>query len=402
MVTDPRVLFITNEPPQAVGAGSIIFYRLFQSYPADRLRVVTNANLAPSAQRLTCNYVRLPLLADRLNRTRFWTWRAALRALGASQAVQLRRIDAAAQGFEPDVIATLMQDSWYYDVAARYARRRGKPLVLFVHDVPAGFEPVAPLLRSRQTRRDAQVYRGAYARLCVSPGMVAHFDAVFSTQGEVLFPPRSDRPPSQPAAACATLKSPGMLTLGYAGGLHYGYGEQLMQLLPSLRQTKCRVEVFGPMPSGAIGSLGAATDVFRFNGYISPPEAAWQRLIERCDVVLQPYLNPPGPHEHQYRTHFPSKLGDCLSLGVPLLITGPAYASGVRWCHEHPGSAIVVDHPDPCSFVTAIERLKIDAAWRVATASAAQKAAMAFDSSQLRAQLYRTLVAARDHGRRNR
>ncbi len=395
----PRLLFITNEPPQTTGAGSIIFYRLFQHYPSDRIRVVTNAEIASAEKRLRCHYIHLPLMADRLNRTRFWLWRAGLRALGAPSAVRLRRIDRAAGEFRPDVVISLMQDPWYYDVATRYARQRRRPLILFIHDVPAGFAPVWPWLRPQQRRRDAEVYRQAFARLCVSPGMVAHFSASFQAEGEVLLPPRSDTPVSQSASACEQLKRPGTLTLGYAGGLHYGYGEQLMQMLPLLRETKTVVEVFGPMPGGHLSPLREASDVFRFNGYISPPEAAWQLLIDRCDVVLQPYLDPPGPHESQYRTHFPSKLGDCLSLGLPLLITGPSYASGVRWCAERPNAALIVTDPSPAAVLDAISRLKQEGQLRVKLAEKAQVAAAAFDGTALRARLYEILNAAYAHGR---
>lgn len=387
----PRLLFLTNEPPQTSGAGSIIFHRLFRDYPPDRLLVVSNRSLAPADQLLACKYIRLPLRADRLNRTRFWKWRAALRALGASRFTSLRRIDRSLGDFKPDGVIALMQDSWYYDLAARYARARHLPLVLFGHDLPHGFEPVAPWLRPWQRRRDIAVCRQAAACLCVSQGMVDYFRAEFDVRAEVLLPPRSDQTPAQAPEVCATLKHPGRLTLGYAGGLHYGYGEQLLRMLPVLRATGTRVEVFGPLPSGNLAALDQAGDVIHFHGYVSPPEAAWSALLGICDAVLQPYANPPGAQALQYRTHFPSKLGDCLSLGLPLLITGPAYASGVDWCARHPGCALIVDQAELDALAAALLRLRDDAALRVAFARHAQAVAGIFDAPALREQLYAVL-----------
>ena len=389
----PRVLFLTNGAPHSAGAGAIVLQRLFSDYPPDRLLVVTNRLPPDGAGRLPCRYERLALAVDRFNRTRFWLWRPALRALGASRLPAIRRVDACLDGFRPQIVATLMQDSWYYDLAARYARRGGLPLVLFVHDLPDGFEPVAPWLKAAQQRRDAAVYRQAVHRFCISVPMRDHFRGQFDTDGEVLLPPRSDTPVVQTPDHCRRLKIPGRLTLGYAGGLHYGYGEQLLRMLPALHATGIRLELFGPTPAGAVAVLRESTDVFHFNGYISPPEEAWRRILEKCDAVLQPYLDPPGEHARQYRTHFPSKLGDALSLGLPLLITGPADASGVTWCRRHSDCALHAAGPAPESLVAALLRLRDEPALRIELARRAQTVAVEFSAPVLRARLHESLTA---------
>ena len=387
----PRVLFLTSEAPHTGAAGAIVFHRLLRDYPPDRLLVMTNQPPPPLAGRLACRYVHLPLAADRLNRTRLWPWKAILRSLGASSLPSLGAIDRQLQGFTPDVVVTLMQDSWYYDLAARYARHHGLPLVLFVHDLPSGFEPVPGWLASRQRARDAAVYRQAAARLCISRGMADWFLAEYGVPGEVLLPPRGDDTPAQAPETCRVLKIQEQLTLGYAGGLHYGYGEQLLALLPMLRETGTKLEYFGPQPTGVVAALGAATDVIRFNGYAPTPAEAWRTLLARCDVILQPYLNPPGMHELQYRTHFPSKLGDCLSLGLPLLITGPEYASGVSWCAQHSGCALRVTEPSVAALCDALFRLREQPALRQQLASGAQAAALVFDATTLRARFHACL-----------
>ncbi|HVU34461.1 MAG TPA: glycosyltransferase [Opitutaceae bacterium] len=390
----PRVLFITNEPPQNTGAGALVFQRLFANYPPDSLLVVTNASLARSEQRLACRYQRVPLLVDRLNRTRLWRWRAVLRSLGASRWVSLARIDAALQDFEPEVVVSLMQDGWIYDLAARYATARKLPLVLFIHDLPDGFEPVGAVWQQRQRERDCAVYRQARVRLCVSRGMSDHFAAAFGVPGDILLPPRSPSTPSQTPESCRNLKVPGRLTLGYAGGLHYGYGEQLLALAPILRRHHITVEIFGAVPQGVVAPLRNASDVFRINGRTDTPEQAWRGVLQRCDVVLQPYLNPPGVHHRQYRTHFPSKLGDCLALGLPLLMTGPEDASGVAWCRTHPGAALTVTDAAASAIEAELNRLRDDGELRVRLATVGQKAASEFDVATARATMLAALRAA--------
>lgn len=389
----PRVLLLSAEVPHSAGAGAIILHRLFQNYPSDKLRVVTNHLPPAGATRLDCRHEHLPLAVDRLNRTRLWPYRAVLRTLGASSLCRLARIDALLDGFTPDVVVTVMQDSSFYDVAARYARARQLPLVLLVHDLAHGFEPVPGWLRGRQFARDRAVSRQAVSRLCVSAPMAKFFATEFGTPAEVLLPPRSEERFGQPPERCRTLKHPGRLTLGYAGGLHYGYGEQLLKMLPVLRATATVIELFGPKPGGSISSLAGATDVLHFNGYVSPPEAAWRELVSRCDAVLQPYLNPPGAHELQYRTHFPSKLGDCLSLGLPLLITGPDDASGLAWCLEHGSLAQCVMSPASADLKAALEQLRDSPELRERLATAAATAAVAFDAPHLREQLHASLCS---------
>jgi hypothetical protein len=385
------VLLLSNEAPHTAAAGAIIFNRLLRDYPPDRLLVVTNNPPPTQAERLPCRYVHLPLAADRLNRTRFWHWRAILQSLGAAGLIRLSRVDAALQDFVPDVVVTLMQDCWYYELAARFARSRNLPLVLCVHDLPVGFAPVPDWLAPHQQARDVAVFRQAVHRLCVSQGMVDWFRSEYGLPSTVLLPPRDDGTPSQPPENCRALKNPGHLTLGYAGGLHYGYGEQLLAFLPVLRETGTFLEYFGPPPAGAVAALREATDVLHFNGYVSPPIEAWRRLLARCDVLVQPYLNPPGVHERQYRTHFPSKLGDCLTLGLPLLITGPDYASGVSWCAQYPDCALRVTEPGPDALRAALLRLRDKPALRVQLATGAQAAAPAFDATTLRGRLHALL-----------
>lgn len=381
------MLLLTNEAPHTAAAGAIVLHRLFRDYPPEKLLVVTNYLPPPEAGRLACRYIHLPLAMDRLNRTRLWPWRAILRSLGATRLVGLGQVDQASADFAPEIVVTLMQDSWYYELASRYASSRGVPLVLFVHDVPSGFEPVPRWLQTRQLRRDAAIYQQAKNRLCISPGMESYFQQAFGVTGEVLLPPRSENGPAQSPDACRQLKSPDRLTLGYAGGLHYGYGEQLLRLLPVLRATGTRLELFGPRPGGILTALNDATDVLHFNGYAATPELAWRGLLEKCDAILQPYLNPPGVHDAQYRTHFPSKLGDCLALGLPLLITGPAHASGMAWCLAHPGCALTVTDPSPEALTAALHRLRSDANLRVELARSGLQAAQVFDAPALRTQL---------------
>jgi glycosyltransferase involved in cell wall biosynthesis len=389
----PRVLFITNAPPHMETAGSIYFHRLLDDYPAERLRVITNTAFPDSGKRLACQYRLHRLRADRLHQTRFWKWRTAGRVLGGTNFLSTRCIDDFVMDFNPQVVVTLMQDSWYYELAAKFARQRKLPLGLFIHDLPHGFEPIATPLMKLQLRRDRTIYEQAAIRWCVSAGMERWYRENFGLSGDVLLPPRSGNPPYQTAARSGQLKSSHNFSLGYAGGLHYGYGEQIAKMIPALRKTKSRLELFCPQPSGSLSVLNEASDVLIFHGYAPTPELAWARLCANCDALLLPYLSPPGIYHLQYQTHFPSKLGDMLATGLPLLITGPEDASGLSWCRENGNVAMTCDGYSESNLAECINRLREDSALRVDLATRGQQSGLeAFDPERLKIKLKTSLL----------
>lgn len=120
------------------------------------------------------------------------------------------------------------------------------------------------------------------------------------------------------------------LTLGYAGSVAYGYGEELVKLIPVLREVGARIRMFSPKPSRSLDALNQASDVVEICGY-RPAMEAWREIQETCDAVILPYMNPAEGNESLYRTHFPSKLTEYLALGMPVIVSGPEFATGVRY-----------------------------------------------------------------------
>jgi glycosyltransferase involved in cell wall biosynthesis len=120
------------------------------------------------------------------------------------------------------------------------------------------------------------------------------------------------------------------LTLGYAGSVAYGYGEELVRLIPVLREVGARIRMFSPKPSRSLNVLNQASDVVEICGY-RPALEAWREIQETCDAVILPYMNPAECNELLYRTHFPSKLTEYLALGMPVIVSGPVFATGVKW-----------------------------------------------------------------------
>jgi hypothetical protein len=87
-------------------------------------------------------------------------------------------------------------------------------------------------------------------------------------------------------------------------------------------------------------------------------------IKQDCDAVWLPYPNPAGAMERLYRHHVPSKLPEYLALGMPVIVTGPEYATGIRWARAHAHAVATETGGDIDRMVALFQRLRNDAAWR--------------------------------------
>jgi glycosyltransferase involved in cell wall biosynthesis len=363
----PKLLLLSDEGPQMSTAGGILLFRLLQNYPTDRLRVIER-RVEPGRTRLNCRYDSLATPWRRLEQSRFHRWHRTFRAFGLVPVVPSCAVDALLKGFQPDVVLCVMQFSSYYETAWRYARKRGLPLVVIVHDVNEEWESVFPGARRAQRHRDGEFYRYASRRLCISPEMEMFCAGVYGARGDVLYPNRSEALTPRRFEESLTLKTVGKLTVGFVGSLNYGYGDELLRLLPSFRTAQARVIAFSTPPGGTCVALLQANDCFDFRGF-APGLEAWRIIQTECDAVILPYSTSAGMLETLYRHHFPSKLPEYLALGMPVIVTGPDYATGVKWGLAHPEAAATATRFEDVERLLA--RLRDDADWRVSLARGA-------------------------------
>lgn len=281
------------------------------------------------AKKLACRYETLLPLLNRLNTTRFHAWRRTARILGLLPLKSLQEVDRLVGNFQPDLILSLMQTSDYYDLAEKYARSKGIPLYMIVHDTNEDFERVFFWAKKAQFAKDQRIYRFAKERFCVSPEMAEFNERRFGVPGKVLYPIPDPEIRPRPLEWSNELRQPPHLTIGYAGSMAYGYAEMMLKCLSLLEQFGARLELCSPKPSGKVAGL-LESPIVKWHGYL-PSQEAIQKLQERCDVLWLPYLEPAGENERLYRTHFPSKLCDYLQTGMGIWVTGPEFATGVRW-----------------------------------------------------------------------
>ena len=383
---DLRILVLSPAVPQTWYAGSMMLYRLFQHHPSDRIKAV-GPKPQPRSQVLSCEYVELlPAASSRLDLTRLAQMKRSLEALSLLGRIPDDRVDAAVGDFQADVVITVMERLDYVDAAHRFCQRRGVPLALIVHDRLESFDRVYGAFAGAQRSRLAGIYRDASARFCVSPEMERCLARIYGAPGTVLYPSRPDSLTPRVVDESARLKNPPRLTMAYTGAESYGYGARIREVMPALADlVTLRIYSRDAWPSPPQGAVYAGAPA---------PDELWPRVMAECDAVWLPYSHGVEMRS-LYETHFPSKLTEYTALGMPVLISGPSYATGVRW-GERAGDATITLADDTIDAIRgACSRLTGDPALRTSLARGALVAgARDFDPSHIRDTLYEQLHRA--------
>jgi hypothetical protein len=353
----PYLCVISQVIPHSEGAGSILLLRLLETWPQDRLAVY-GPPVPSRATVLSCGYHQFQPSVQRIQFSRFAPLAPLLSLLlppGLSS-LDLPR-DA--------LVLSVMQSSMYYRAAWAVARRNSLPLALIIYDDPEEIESVRWWTKPFVRHFNRQVYAAAKVRFCVSPQMSVALERRYGVKGEVLYPNRCRRIVARPLELTSHLRRQNGFVLGYVGNLAYGYGEGLEQLLPVFRKQGIILRIY----SLHAPRFADRTSV-EYAGQQDLDEL-WSHVQKECDAVILSYSGPEHGHEKLYRTHFPSKLPEYLALGMPVLISGPSYATGVQWGLDHPHSCVVVRSESPDEWDRTLRRLVNDQDYRCALAQGA-------------------------------
>ena len=323
----PRILFLADEIPQSKNAGSIQFLRIFQNYPIDKILIVGRKPL-PGAEILGCVYKELIFkISDRVRLSSFHKIIPNLEAMGLLRYMIPRKLKKKIDEFDPELVVTIMQLYSYYATAYAYAVAKKKPLYIFCHDDVEDFSGVSSSLRSLLERKNEKIYSYASKRLCISPQMAIAWQKKYGVPGEVFYPIPDKNIVPRPLEQSSFLKQNGILTLGYAGSLAYGYAEAILEIISVLERTGAILKIYNKTTKILTEDISPN---IQFYGYAATALITWQKIQEECDIVILPY-SKEVKYKKLYETHFPSKLVDYYSLGMPVIVTGPEYATGYQY-----------------------------------------------------------------------
>jgi len=366
----PRLLYVGDVPVEASYHGSALLYRLLEDWPADRLAIIETAFYGASlpARRLPgVSYRYAPPRATRLQSTRFN--RIYTRIVAAASPLRALALHAGTRDFAPASILTVAQGHGWL-VAAHLARRLDIPLHVICHDDWLWSLWGGASQNPYYTRLFTNHYRAAASRLCVSPGMAAHYEAITGAPGQVLYPSRARAVVDYKSPPARLARTDDRFRMAWAGTItRHDTGKQLEILAGELAKQSGELHLFGPVDSAAVAAYGLDGAHVHLQGLI-PSADLIERLRAEIDALFVP-MSFSVDETCDVETSFPSKLTDYSATGLPMLIRAPANSSAARWATEHPGVAELVTDPAPDALAGAIHRLATDPAHRMALGATA-------------------------------
>jgi glycosyltransferase involved in cell wall biosynthesis len=387
-VTLPRLLYVSDVPVESSQHGSALLFRAFETYQADRLRIVETGVPSQPARRLPgVAYASMPIgrrrwLDSRLHGlySAWLTWRAAGWA---------DRVMSSLSGFEVEAVATVGHGFGWL-TAAETARRLHVPLHVIVHDDWPRASAITEACRPWLDRMFGRVYKAAASRLCVSPFMAESYQRRYGVAGSLMYPSRSKDCPVFDAKSPRQIGD-GDLVIGYGGSSSGQVVESLQALTKALPGARARLVVFGGFSEDAKRQLLAESAAISFHGFV-PFDRMIRELRDIADVLFVP-MSFDAAERDNMAISFPSKLTDYTATGLPLLIHGPDYSSAVRWARAEIDVAEIVDQMSEASLRAAIQRLHEDTGRRALLAANAVAAGQKFfDASVARTALSAALL----------
>jgi glycosyltransferase involved in cell wall biosynthesis len=393
LVEYPKLLYVGDVPVEHSYHGSALLFRLLQTYPPERLRIVEGllGTSQPARRLADVQYLKLDVRGLRLLNTRLHSWIVAW--LTATAADRARQFDAISEKFQPEAVITVAHGfSWL--TAAALARRYHLPLHLIIHDDWPRVAKIHPMLSGYLHRKFGQVYRQAVSRFCVSPGMGEEYLRRYGHVSVVLYPSRAagqsrfNGPPDR----LANTNSP--LRVVFAGTINsIGYVHALRLVADCLRPEGGQLLIFGPLSAEAAAQNLLCESNIRLCGLVSPSKLL-DILRQEADVLFVPMSFAPED-ELNMRFGFPSKLTDYTATGLPLLIYGPNYCSAVQWARQNSGVAEIVDVQSGEALRRALLNLKNNVPYRLQLAKNALDVGDAYFSHEIASRTFRGCLASK-------
>jgi glycosyltransferase involved in cell wall biosynthesis len=243
------------------------------------------------------------------------------------------------RSFRPDAVVCVIH-GWAAETALAVSLALHVPFHAIIHDAPEAALPAPRFLRGWRARRWRKLCLAAASRLCVSPYMAAEVQRMTGLATEVLYPGLApDAKRSLDSVQDSEIEPKPYLTFAFAGLIHDGYVQPLLQLGHILKKRGHRLILHSPQANEFVTKYQPEATV---DGGLLPVQLVASTLRKEADVCLLP-MSFRQEDQANTRISFPSKLVEYCAAGRPVLIFAPSYSSIVRWAGEHSGFGIVVE-----------------------------------------------------------
>ncbi len=337
-MTFTKILIIASQIPQTIHAGSLQFYRVLEQFPSENLRAI--GPIEKEAHQLCKTYDPF-ILTTRFTTTRFCELANSLNTIKLLPDISVSKIDELLGEFKPDLVITLMETLPYSYAAHRYALKKRLPLLTVSMDKPGDFTRIYQRMKPFQFKRMKSIYKYASVNLGVSFEMAAYLSNTYNIKSDTLYFCPPEGLTARNISAAAKLKNEGELTIGYAGSMTLGYGKQIESMLTCFEKSDVHLNIYSHQEPSF------KSPCVNYRGKFTQYEV-WDKIKDECDAVILPYYFHYGTKETSvYSTHFPTKLSEYLTLGMPVIVIGPEWATGMKWAKAHPEAVISSSNEDP-------------------------------------------------------
>lgn len=363
----PNILFVCDFPPSNLRGGSVLISRLLESYPRNRIVVLTGSyfdKVSPQEGRLSCKQLVFPTSSE----TGRWGL-GRIKSLIEWLAIPLLAVYGVwiVKNHRTKVIVTIAHGHFFV-AAALIGWVTGVPLVLMVHD-----DWVSGVLRGSVvlkyfcipifqfvTRRAAHVY-------AVTPYMGEMLATKYGVTSEVQMP-AIEPGINANASTIPAMKNDECLRIIYAGTLTGATDDSFNLLLELVKGEKLlnygikswELLLFVMATPEQAKAAGWEHERIRFQGWVSQEDL--KSSLTTADILFLPFS---FREDERFATSqaFPSKTADYLKSGKSILIFAPPYSSLVRYAQQF-GFAEIVDVPNEENLAQSIARIWSCAAYR--------------------------------------
>lgn len=337
--TPVRVLYISDIPVELSYAGPTLIYRLLEDYPTDSLLIIQGMEINQSGRLSGVRYqLQKSSWIERLKASRLREWISGLLVL--QEWIYFRRLIGVADQFKPDAIVTVsFRLKWLQ--ALWLAQRRNIPLHVILHDdwlLTEKYGVWQPFL-SRQFKR---LYSLAAGKYCISHTMEAYYRKMFGVSGQVLYPSRGK---SDVLMSCR-IRNGGSepVRYCYAGTLFTSdFAPLLDRLAKAIGAAGGELHMFTNEKREHLSEYNYLTRPHVIYHGMVAPEFLRKEMYNNMDVAI---LINSFEVEVAFRYNFSSKLVEYTTVGLPVLIWGPASSGAVSWAIESGYEGVILENSD--------------------------------------------------------
>jgi hypothetical protein len=324
----PRLLVISDVGVELTSAGSTLLYRLFETYPKEKLCIVQSTVPQKDRTLTSVKYRQLRppnFIVKRLSKTRLYPIASFFEYIGV-KTINTQVIKTV-ETFKPDaIISVTFRFAWLlaYAVAKKYEL----PLHLILHDDIITAEKHGDLLATFIKKDFKKIYQFAASRFCISPNMERMYRETIGVEGQVIYPTLGKNDVAFDVAERIKVARKN-LRFCYAGSLYTpDFPEMLDQLAGILQEKGHTLIVFSEARKEDLKDYSyLQAEHVEFRQFVHPAVLR-EFMITQADVnvLLNSFLL-----EEPFRWNFSSKLVEYTVVALPVLLWGPQSSGAIDW-----------------------------------------------------------------------